>query len=150
MSTDSKACTSGKVLINMTDKFQWTEVRSRWSRNFIYVNIFNYILNINIMVKTCMVKWSDKCCHTLCNRFTSDKICYHRCSFQISRAYYITAGKRGFLDVTVKGNEHRFKSLYKWESLKNVVIHCVIGLLPIKYVKLRSHSPSHVHACYNY
>jgi len=32
-----------------------------WSRNFIYVNIFNYILNINIMVKTCMVK----CCHTL-------------------------------------------------------------------------------------
>ena len=27
-----------------------------WSRNFIYVNIFNYILNINIMMKTCMVK----------------------------------------------------------------------------------------------
>jgi hypothetical protein len=33
--------------------------------------VFNYILNINIMVKTCMVK----CCHTLRNRFTSDKIC---------------------------------------------------------------------------
>jgi hypothetical protein len=30
-------------------------------------------------VKTCMVKWSDKCCHTkndtLCNQFTSDKFC---------------------------------------------------------------------------
>ena len=28
----------------------------------------------------------------------------HRCSFQISRAYYLTAGKRGFLNVTV----HRY------------------------------------------
>ena len=30
-------------------------------------------------------------------------------------AYLMT---RGYLDVTVKGNEHRFKSLYKWESVK--------------------------------
>jgi hypothetical protein len=37
----------------------------------------------------------------------------HRCSFQISRAYYITAGERGGLDATVKGKEHRVKNLYK-------------------------------------
>jgi hypothetical protein len=54
-----------------------------------------------------------------CHITSTSCLLNHRCSFQISRAYYITAGKRGFLDVTVKGNEHRFKSLYKWESVKH-------------------------------
>ena len=59
-----------------------------------------------------------------CRITTTNTSCLlnHRCSFQISRAYYITAGKQGFLDVTVKGNEHRFKSLYKWESVKVMTI----------------------------
>jgi hypothetical protein len=38
----------------------------------------------------------------------------------ISHAYYITAGKREFLDVAAKENEHRFKSLHKWESVRNL------------------------------
>jgi hypothetical protein len=32
--------------------------------------------------------------------------------------YYITAGKRGFLDVTVKGNDHRFNSLWENKEVK--------------------------------
>jgi hypothetical protein len=63
------------------------------------------------------IKYNDKNnlkCSTSC-------LLNHRCSFQISRAYYITAGKRRFLDVTVKGNEHRFKNLYKWESVNTSI-----------------------------
>ena len=77
----------------------------------------------------------------------------HRCSFQISRTYYVTAGKRGFLDVTVKGNEHRFKSLYKWESVKPEIKIVPISNLNYHRIMLKKsffHTEDDIYICVVY
>ena len=58
------------------------------------------------------------CTQVNCHITSTSRLLNHRYSFQISHAYYITAGKREFLDVAAKENEHRFKGLFKWESVK--------------------------------
>ena len=78
----------------------------------------------------------------------------HRTPRPLSLSFFFRGGGRGErlfrppldppLNIMVK------TCMPVWSNDRTNVIHCVIGLLSIKSVKLRPHSPSNAHACYNY